>query len=120
MGLSVLFNGVDVTEYIAPQGLTRTTRKVANSVTTMDGTEVLGYVATKTDWGFQFKILTTDEMAIIANALGNDAYFNATIVDPVNGVTFYNLKVLNRPVSYLTPAGGIDYWLPQKLECTEL
>lgn len=120
MSLSVLINDVDVTDYLAPQGLTRKTRQIVESVTTMDGTEHIAPIAVKTDWSFQFHPLTTAELRTIENAFGTSAYFNAAIVDPVNGTTFYRLKALNRVTAYLSPDGSTDYWTPSKIDCTEL
>lgn len=120
MSLSLLINDIDLTEYLAPQGLTRKPRKVVESVTTMDGTEHVALVANKTDWSIQFHQLTTAELRRIENAIGTSAYFTAVIRDPVNGTMFFNLKALSRMTAYLTPVGNVDYWTPSKIECTEL
>ena len=120
MSLSLLINNVDVTEYLAPQGLTRNVRQIVESVTTMDGTEHVANVNTKKDWGIQFHALTSAELRRIENAIGTSAYFTAVIVDPIYGVTYCNLKALNRMTAYLSPEGETDYWIPSKIECTEL
>lgn len=120
MSLSLLINDVDVTDYLAPQGLTRNVRKIVESVTTMDGTEHVAPVANKIDWIIQFHPLTMAELRYVENAIGTSAYFTAVIKDPVNGTMFLNLKALNRVTAYLSPAGETDYWMPSKIECTEL
>ena len=120
MSLSLQVNDVDITEYLAPQGLTRKLRKVVESVTTMDGTEHIALVANKTDWIIKFHPLTTAELRQIENAIGTSAYFTAVIRDPVNGITYFNLKALNRMTAYLSPVGETDYWMPSEIECTEL
>jgi hypothetical protein len=120
MSLSLLINDVDVTEYLAPQGLTRKPRKIVESVTTMDGTEHVALVANKIDWSIQFHQLTTAELRIIENAIGSSAYFTAVVKDPVQGTTYFNLKALDRMTAFLSPVEETDYWMPSKIDCTEL
>ena len=121
MSLSLLINDVDVTDYLAPQGVTRKVRQIVESVTTMDGTEHVAPVAIKADWSFQFHPLTSTELKFLEAAIGTAAYFTVTIHDPVYGSTeIYNLKALERMSAYLSPKGATDYWMPSKIECTEL
>lgn len=120
MSLSLLINDVDVTSYLAPQGVTRKTRQIVESVTTMDGTEHVAPVAIKTDWSFQFHPLTSAELRFIENAIGTSAYFTVIIADPVYGTEVYNLKALKRMTAYLSPEGSTDYWTPSRIDCTEL
>ena len=118
--LSLTINGTDLTAYLAPKGLKRTKRMVMQSVTTMDGMEHVAKVALKYDWSIQFRPLTDTELSIIETAMTDGAYFEAIVADPVNGTSVHNLKMPNRPITYLTPEGDDDYWTIGEIVCTEL
>lgn len=118
--ITLRINGTDLTEYLAPKGLKRTKRMVMQSVVTMDGTEHVAKVAMKYDWSILFRPLTDTELETIETAMGDGAYFEAIVEDPVNGLSVHRLRMPDRPLAFIAPERDDDWWMPSEIVCREL
>lgn len=116
--MTLTIGGVDITPYIAFQGLKwqRADIDGPDATRTLDGTLVRSRIATKIRLDITCRPLTTSELAIILNAIQPE-WVTVVYSDPMYGGQINTTKKMysnNFPVSYLmqkTVNGTtVDYW----------
>lgn len=112
MAFSLSINGVDVTGYIAYQGLKWSRNDVDSPDTgrTLDGLMHRGRVATKIRLDVTCKPLTSAEASVVLNAIYPE-YVTVTYVDPMYGSVSKRMYSNNNPATYcIMKPDGTEYW----------
>lgn len=110
--MTLKVNGVDMTPYIAFQGLKwqRSDVDSADAGRTLDGSLVRGRVATKIRLDVTCRPLTASEASIVLNAILPE-WVTVIYTDPMLGNRTVTMYSNNNPASYLLKrSDGTEYW----------
>lgn len=105
-------NGVDITPYIAYQGLQwqRSDIDGPNAGRAMDGTMYRDRVATKIRWDVTCRPLTAQEASIVLSAVMPE-FVNVTYTDPITNTQVTKECYSNNiPAQFLMNIAGKQYW----------
>lgn len=102
MAFSFSINGVDITRYIAYNGLQRSRNDIdsPDAGRTMDGIMHRGRVSTKIRWDVTCRPLTTAELSTIENLIMPE-YVTVTMTDPYYGTVTKTMYSNNTAASFL-------------------
>lgn len=111
--MTLIVNGVNLTPYIAYNSLQYSRNDIDGSGAgrTLDGTMYRDRVAIKDKWEVTCRPLTTDEAAIVLQAI-QDEYVTVT-VNPhpaTNQSKTFEAYSNNVPAQYLMKKGNKEYW----------
>lgn len=111
----ITIDGVDITPYIAHQGVKWTRNDVDGPTTgrTMSGLMVRDRVATKIRLDITCRPLKDDELRILLNAL-LPVFVQVTYEDPMYGVVTKTMYANNNPATFFkkkSDTEDIEYWI---------
>lgn len=109
--MRILINNVDVSSLIAYKGVQWTRNDYCpKSVTTMDGRNWRGRVASKDELSITFLPLTTEQLNDVLN-LVKDEYFSVTYDDPIEGFSVKTMYAESLPAKLMvSKRNGTEYW----------
>ena len=110
--MTLLIDGVDITPYIAFNGLKWQRYDVDAPETgrDMSGTMHRGRVTTKIRLDITYRLLKQDEIAVVLNAILPE-YVNVTYDDPMLGTVTKRMYANNNPAVYqMKKSNGDEYW----------
>lgn len=108
----VKINGVDITPYIANQGVQYIRNDIdgPNAGRALDGTMYRDRVTVKDKWTITCRPLTGEECAKVMTLIYPE-YINVTITNPrTNTERTFQAYSNNVPAQYLIKKNGKDYW----------
>lgn len=110
--MQLVVNGVDLTPYIAHQGVSYTRNDIdgPNAGRALDGTMYRDRVTVKDKWTITCRPLTAEECSIVMQAIYPE-YVTVTVTNPrTNSTRTFTAYSNNVPAQYLLKRKGKEYW----------